>query len=392
MNYAKRMSSLGKSDIREAMKVIAANPGTISFAAGSPDPKLFPAEEIRLATDLVLKEDSANALQYGTTTGYIGLREQIVKMMKREGVDCKPEEICVTTGSQQAITVATMIYLDPEDLVITENPSYLGAISAFKPFEVNYVGVNGDEDGMIMSELERVISENPKAKAIYVIPNFQNPTGKTWSLERRKELVEIANKYKLPIFEDNAYGEVRFEGERIPSIKSLDNYNNVVYLGSFSKILSPGMRVGWMCADVSVIDGAEKIKNGMDLQSAELAQRQIAKYLEDNNLDDHLNKINTEYRRRRDAMINTIKEEFPDGVKYYYPKGGMFVWVELPEHINTRLLFEEAVAKGVAFVAGGSFYPAEDVESSMRLNYSMMTEDNIVKGIKILGELLKEKM
>lgn len=392
MNYAKRMGSLGKSDIREAMKVIAANPGTISFAAGSPDPKLFPAEEMRLATDAVLREDSASALQYGATIGFLGLRQQIVKMMKREGVDCSPEEICVTTGSQQAITVATMIYLDPEDIVITENPSYLGALAAFKPFQVNYVGVDGDEDGMIMSDLERVIKENPRAKAIYVIPNFQNPTGKTWSLDRRKDLLEIARKYKLPIFEDNAYGEVRFQGERIPSIKSLDRDGTVVYLGSFSKILSPGMRVGWICGDNELIQQAEKIKNGMDLQSAELAQRQIARYLEDNELDSHLAKINAEYKRRRDAMIESIEAEFPKEARYFYPKGGMFVWVELPEHINTRVLFEEAVEKGVAFVAGGSFYPAGDVESSMRLNYSMMTEDNIRKGIKILGQLLKEKI
>lgn len=392
MKYAKRMAGLGKSDIREAMKAIANNPGTISFAAGSPDPKLFPVEELRAATDKVLKEDSAFALQYGTTIGFQGLRDQIVKLMKREGVDCTPEEICITTGSQQAITLTTMMFFDPGDVVITETPSYLGAFSAFKPYEVGYVGVKCDGDGMLMEDLEKVIKDNPNAKAIYLISNFQNPTGKSWSFERRKELIKIAEKYDLPILEDNAYGEVRFEGERIPSIKSLDTKGNVIYMGSFSKILSPGMRVGWLCGTKEIVEQAEKIKNGMDLQSAELAQRQVARFLEDYDLDEHLNKINSVYKKRRDTMISAIEREFPKEAKYYYPEGGMFIWVELPDYINTRTLFDEAVKNKVAYVAGGSFYPAGDVESSMRLNYSMMTEDKIEEGIKILGKLLKERI
>ena len=310
--------------------------------------------------------------------------------MAREGVETTVDNIAVTTGSQQAITVAAMLFLDEEDIIITENPSYLGAFSAFKPFATSYIGIDGDEDGMLMDELEETLKNTPKAKVIYVIPNFQNPTGRTWSLERRKRLLELAKEYDLVIFEDNAYGEVRFEGERIPSIKSLDTEGRVVYLGSFSKILSPGLRVGWACATEEIISKYELVKNGLDLQSAELAQMQVDEFLANNDLDQHLNKINTVYKERRDVMINTIKEEFPEEAKYFYPRGGMFVWVELPDHVNTRELLKMAIERKVGFVPGGSFYPGEDCESSMRINFSTMKNEKIVEGIKILGELLKE--
>ena len=223
MKFASRMDALKPSDIREAMKMIAANPGTISFAGGLPDPNLFPAEAMKASTDKILTENPNAALQYGLTLGRVSLREKIVGLMEREGVKTTVDNIAITTGSQQAITVAAMLLLEEDSVIITENPSYLGAFAAFKPFATNYVGVNGDEEGMLMDELEETLKNTPKAKMIYVIPNFQNPSGRTWSLERRKKLLELARKYDLPILEDNAYGEVRFEGERVPSIKSMDS-------------------------------------------------------------------------------------------------------------------------------------------------------------------------
>ena len=392
MKFASRMDNLKPSDIREAMKMIAANPGTISFAGGLPDPNLFPAEAMKSATDKILTENSNAALQYGLTLGRVSLREKIVEIMKREGVETTVDNIAITTGSQQAITVAAMLLLEEDSVIITENPSYLGAFAAFKPFATNYVGVNGDEEGMLMDELEETLKNTPKAKMIYVIPNFQNPTGRTWSLERRKKLLELATKYDLPILEDNAYGEVRFEGERVPSIKSMDIEGRVIYLGSFSKILSPGLRVGWACADKEVILKYELVKNGLDLQSAELAQMQVDGFLDENDLDDHIAKINKVYKERRDLMIKTIDEEFPKEAKYFYPEGGMFVWVNLPSHVNTRELLVKAIEKRVGFVPGGSFYPKGDCESSMRLNFSTMENDKIVEGIKILGSILKENI
>ena len=243
-----------------------------------------------------------------------------------------------------------------------------------------------------MDELEETLKNTPKAKMIYVIPNFQNPSGRTWSLERRKKLLELARKYDLPILEDNAYGEVRFEGERVPSIKSMDTEGRVIYLGSFSKILSPGLRVGWACADEEVILKYELVKNGLDLQSAELAQMQVDEFLNANDLDEHIAKINSVYKERRDIMLKTIDEEFPKEAKYFYPEGGMFIWVELPSHVNTRDLLVKAIDKKVGFVPGGSFYPKGDCESSMRLNFSTMENDKIVEGIKILGKLLKKNI
>lgn len=392
MKFASRMKALTPSDIREAMKMIAANPGTISFAGGLPDPNLFPAEEMKKATDKVLTESPDKALQYGVTLGNLELRKKIVGLMAREGVDCTIDNIAVTTGSQQAITVAAMLLLEDKDAVITENPSYLGAFSAFQPFVTDYIGVNGDEDGMLMDELEETLKNTPHAKVIYVIPNFQNPSGRTWSLERRKKLLELAKKYDMPIIEDNAYGEVRFEGERIPSLKSMDTDGRVIYMGSFSKILSPGLRVGWACAEEDIILKYELVKNGLDLQSAELAQMQVNEFLNENDLDKHISKINKVYKERRDLMIKTIEEEFPKEAKYFYPKGGMFIWVELPSHINTRDLLVKAIEEKVGFVPGGSFYPKGDVESSMRLNFSTMENDKIVQGIKILGKIIKENL
>ena len=392
MKFASRMDALKPSDIREAMKMIAANPGTISFAGGLPDPNLFPAEAMKASTDKILTENPNAALQYGLTLGRVSLREKIVGLMEREGVKTTVDNIAITTGSQQAITVAAMLLLEEDSVIITENPSYLGAFAAFKPFATNYVGVNGDEEGMLMDELEETLKNTPKAKMIYVIPNFQNPSGRTWSLERRKKLLELARKYDLPILEDNAYGEVRFEGERVPSIKSMDTEGRVIYLGSFSKILSPGLRVGWACADKEVILKYELVKNGLDLQSAELAQMQVDEFLNANDLDEHIAKINKVYKERRDLMLKTIDEEFPKEAKYFYPEGGMFIWVELPSHVNTRDLLVKAIDKKVGFVPGGSFYPKGDCESSMRLNFSTMENDKIVEGIKILGKLLKENI
>ena len=392
IQFASRMDAIQPSDIREAMKLIAANPGTISFAGGLPDPALFPAEAMRVATNSILAESASTALQYGLTLGRLPLREKITGLMKREGVNATAAQIAVTTGSQQAITVAAMMLLNEEDIIITENPSYLGAFAAFKPFGVQFVGVNGDESGMNMAELEATIKANPKAKLIYVIPNFQNPTGRTWSLERRQQLIELANRYDLPILEDNAYGEVRFEGQRVPSIKSMDTEERVIYLGSFSKILSPGLRVGWACASEEIIQKVELLKNGLDLQSAELAQMQVEQFLADNNLEEHLAKINAVYKERRDLMIQTIRATFPPEAQFYYPEGGMFVWVELPETINTRELLKAAIQRKVGFVPGGSFYPGNDCESSLRLNFSTMTNERIIEGVTLLGELLKETL
>ena len=390
MKLASRINELEPSDIRNVMKIIAANPGTISMASGAPDPKLYPTEAIAASTDRILKQEPGVALSYGMTLGRLELREQIAKLMAREGVSCTKDQIMVTTGSQQGLSLAAQLFCDPGDLIVTENPSYLGALSAFKPHEVNYVGIDGDDEGMDLEALEKYLKSNEKVKAIYLVPNFQNPTGKTWTKERRQGLLDIAYKYDLPIIEDNAYGELRYEGERVPSFMSLDRKGQVIHLGSFSKILSPGLRVGWMAASSDLINKLEMLKYGADLQSVELTQMIVTDFLTHNDIDEYLDKIKAVYKKRRDAMLKAIQEEFPPEVHYIRPEGGMFVWVELPEYIDTKELLNQSVERKVAYVPGQSFYPDESKTNTMRLNFSAMEEDKISEGVQILGRLIRE--
>lgn len=392
MNYANRMNALKPSDIREVMKMIAANPGTISFAGGLPDPKLFPGEAMRRATDKVLREQSEAALQYGLTLGYVPLRQKVAGLMAREGVVTGVDNIAISTGSQQAISLSALVFLNAGEVVLTENPSYLGALTAFKTFETDYISVDSDESGMKPEDLEAKLVAHPEAKLIYVIPNFQNPTGRTWSLERRQALVALAVKYDRVILEDNAYGEVRFDGSRLPSLKSMDPGRHVVHMGSFSKVLSPGLRVGWICAHEDFIKKYELVKYGCDLQPAELAQMQVNAFLEENDFDAHLETIKGVYKRRRDLMLETMGEAFPLEARYDRPEGGMFIWVELPSHVDTKAILPEAIKRGVAYIPGESFYPLADRTNAIRLNFSTMEDDKIVEGIQRLGALIKERL
>ncbi|WP_427340679.1 PLP-dependent aminotransferase family protein [Caloranaerobacter sp. DY30410] len=391
LNYAKRMGNIKASEIRELLK-LTEKPEVISFAGGLPAPELFPVEEMKEITREVLEEEGEKVLQYGTTEGYTPLRKKIAERMAKVGVNVTYENILITSGSQQGLDFTGKIFLDPGDVVICESPSYLGAINAFKAYQCNFAEVPTDDDGMIIEELEKILEKTERAKFIYVIPDFQNPSGRTWSIERRKRLVEVANKYNLPIIEDNPYGELRFEGERPPAIKHFDTEGRVIYLGTFSKTFCPGLRLGWTCADTEVLQKYILVKQGADLQTSTIAQRELNKFLEKYDLDEYIEKIKKVYKRRRDLMLNTMKEEFPEGIKYTYPEGGLFTWVELPEHINARKLLEKAIEKNVAFVPGGSFFPNGGHENTMRLNYSNMDEERIVIGIKRLAEVIKEML
>lgn len=390
MKISSRMQQLKPSDIRVVMKLIAENPGTISLASGSPDPSLFPVEAFREINAQILQENPSVALQYGMTLGRMPLRERIALEMSRIGKNTKPTQIMVTTGSQQGLSLAAQLFCDKDDTIVTENPSYLGALSAFKPFGVQCVGIDGDEDGMDMEALDAYIQAHENIRMLYVVPNFQNPTGKTWSLERRKKLLRIASKYDLPIVEDDAYGRLRYEGEFLPSLFDIDTDGRVVYLGSFSKILSPGLRVGWIATSEKMITQLEMLKYGADLQSVEISQMMVESFFDKYDIDAHLETIRSSYRSRRDAMIHAIEQYFPEEASYIYPEGGMFVWVTLPESIDCRQLLEEAVKRKVAFVPGTSFYPSEDIHHTCRLNFSAMNEEKIIQGIQILGECISE--
>jgi len=391
INYAKRMEGIKASEIRELLK-LTERPEIISFAGGLPAPELFPIEDIERASVEVLREQGAKALQYGSTEGYTPLREKIAKRMKVFGIDTNADNILITNGSQQGLDFTGRVFLDPDDVVLCESPSYLGAIQAFRAYQPKFVEVPTDNNGMIMEELEKIVETTDKIKVIYVIPDFQNPSGRTWSVERRKKLIEIANKYNLPIVEDNPYGELRFEGEMLPSIKHFDTEDRVIFLGTFSKTFCPGFRLGWTCASKEILSKYIMAKQGADLQASTILQMQLDKFLELCDLDKHIEKIKVAYKIRRDLMVNMMKEEFPEGVQFTYPEGGLFTWVVLPKHINARELALKAIEKNVAFVPGGSFFPNGGNENTMRLNYSNMDEERIILGVKRLAEAIKEMM
>lgn len=389
VEFASIMSKLGASEIRELLK-LTARKEVISFAGGLPAPELFPIEEFMEASKRVMLENGRDALQYSTTEGFPQLREQIAERMNRKlKTTVGADDILVTNGSQQGLDFSGKVFLNPGDIVICESPSYLGAINAFKSYDPKFIEAPTDENGMIMEELEKILSENEKVKMIYVIPDFQNPTGRTWPLERRKKFMEIINKYEVVAIEDNPYGELRFEGEILPSLKSMDTKGLVVFLGTFSKTFAPGLRIGWVAANPEILEKYNVIKQSADLQCSTISQRELAKFIEMYDFDAHVEKIIKVYGQRRDLMLDGIKKHFPEDISVTYPEGGLFMWVTLPEHCNTKDIMVKCLEGNVAYVPGGSFYPNGGVDNTFRLNYSNMNEEKIVEGIKRLGDILK---
>jgi len=387
---ARRMSDIKASEIREILK-ITERPDVISFAGGLPAPELFPVEAIKEVNRMVLDSDGAKALQYTTTEGFKPLREWIAhRMNNRLGTSFDCDDVLITHGSQQALDLSGKVFLDEGDVVFCESPTYLAAISAFRAYGCSFIEIPTDDQGMIISELVKQLEKCEKAKLIYVIPDFQNPTGRTWSLERRKQLADISARFGIAVVEDNPYGELRFEGEFLPSVKSFDKAGNILCTGTFSKIFCPGYRIGWIAGDKNIIRQYVLVKQGTDLQCNTIAQMEISKYLELYDIDVHIDKIRDTYRKRRDLSVKTMEEAFPDGVSFTRPQGGLFAWVELPSHINARDVLEKCVEQNVAFVPGGSFFPNGGKENTFRINFSNMSEERIVEGLKRLGNVLNK--
>ena len=392
VKYAKRMDLFKKSELGEILKLIE-EPDIISFAGGLPASELFPVEEMKKVSVKVLDENGEEALQYSGSQGYLPLRNHIAKRMNEKGkTNVKAEDILVTSGSQQALDFAGNVFLDEGDIVLCESPSYLGALNAFKGYKPEIMEVPTDKEGMITEELEKMLKENANVKFIYVIPDFQNPTGITWSLDRRKKFMEVVNKYEIPVIEDNPYGELRYEGEFLPALKSFDTKGLVIYLGTFSKIFCPGYRLGWTCASKDILQKFITCKENSDLQTSTIGQRELSKYIDDYDLDEHVEKIKSTYKKRRDLMLDCMEKEFPEGVSFTHPHGGLFTWVKLPEKLNAQDLMKKCVENKVAYVPGGFFFPEGNKENYFRLNYSSSKEEKIVEGIKRLGDVLKEAL
>lgn len=392
VEFAKSMDNLKASDIREILKVTAM-PEIISFAGGLPAPELFPVEKIKEATNAVLDEEGRQALQYGITEGYPKLREQIAeRIYAKNGIKADISNITLVAGSQQGLDFIGKMLINPGDAVLMESPSYLGAINAFQPYSPNYVEVPTDDDGLIMEELEKLLATTERVKLIYVIPDFQNPSGRTWPLERRKKFMEIITKYEIPVIEDNPYGELRYGGDYLPSLKSMDTKGLVMYLGTFSKILAPGYRIGWICAHERYLEKLNLIMQAAVLQTATISPMIISKFIELNDLDEHVAKIRAVYKHRCDVMINAMKEYFPPEAKFTIPDGGLFTWVELPDYIDTKKMAAEAIEQKVAYVPGAGFFPNGGNDHCMRLNYSCMPDERIIEGIKRLAQVIKNNL
>lgn len=388
IKFANRMENIKASTIRELLK-LTEQPDIISFAGGLPAPELFPVEQMKQACSSVLDEDGRAAMQYSTTEGFLPLRRIIAERAKKLGLNIDASRVLITSGSQQGLDFSGKIFINEGDVVICESPSYLGALNAFNAYLPKYVEIQMDEEGMIMEELENALKANPNAKFIYTIPDFQNPTGRTLSLERRKRLMELATEYEIPVIEDNPYGELRFEGEILPSLKCFDPKGLVIHLGTFSKILAPGMRLGWVIAEPELLNKYNLVKQSADLQSSTISQRDVHKFLSMFNIEEHIEKIKSVYSKRRDLMIETIEKEFPSNTKCTHPNGGLFAWVTFPENIDAAVLLKKALEQKVAFVPGEPFYPNGGNANHCRLNYSNMPEDRIVEGVKRLAKVLK---
>ena len=392
MKYSDLAMALKPSDTRELLK-LAAMPEVINFASGLPAAEMFPLKEMAQVDAEIFRTKGAQAVQYGPAEGYMPLREKIAERMKKAfQVNCKAEDIIITTGSQQGLSMLGQLFLNKGDVVLVESPTYLGALNALGIDFPEFIEVPTDEQGIIPEELDKILQTNDRVRMMYVIPDFQNPSGVTWTLERRKQFMEVVNKYDFPVVEDDPYGELRYSGEALPSLKSLDTKGNIVFLGSFSKILMPGLRVGWMVANPDIIDKMAKLKGAVDLQSSTFAQYQVAYFLDMFDIDAHIAKIRALYGKRRDALCNAIHKYLPEGCSTTYPNGGIFVWVTLPKGVNAKALMPQMIEKNVAYVAGSPFYPNGGNENHFRLNFSSMPEERLEQGVKIIAEVLRENM
>jgi 2-aminoadipate transaminase len=395
--YADRTERMRASDIREILKVTA-QPDIISLAGGLPAPELFPVDQYRRAFEWLLETDGPQALQYGPSEGYGPLREFVAQRLSSFGMACVADDVLITNGSQQALDLIGKVFLDPGDAVLLEKPTYLGALQAFNQYQPTYVVVPMDDDGMQVEHVERALVRNGtgrgqhRIKFIYALPNFQNPTGRSMSLERRKRLVELASQYGIPIVEDDPYGELRYEGSHLPSLKSLDTDGTVIYLGTFSKILAPGFRLGWVVAGPEALEAILHGKQPSDLHTGMAQQMATHLVVRDGFVDEHVERIKDFYRERRDVMLESIAAHFSADARYTRPAGGLFVWAELPSHIDTRELLLEAIKDKVAFVPGQGFHPDHSGTNTMRLNFSNVPPDTIREGIMRLGKAIQRRL
>lgn len=385
--FAKRASRISASAVREILKVTE-RPEIISFAGGLPAPELFPVEQIARAHAEVFANEGAAALQYSTTEGWRPLREWVSARMTSRGVRTDPDRVLITSGSQQGIDLVAKVLLDPGDAVIVENPCYLAALQAFSSYEASFIPIGSDDGGMRVDEVEQALARGD-AKLIYVVTDFHNPKGTSLTFERRRRLVELAKRYRVPILEDDPYGELRYAGTRLPSLAAMDDEGVVIHISTFSKTLSPGMRIGWVVGSEDIIHSLVVAKQAADLHTSTIQQRAAARLLASFEYDAHIAKLNEVYGERCRTMIDAIESHFPSDARPTRPEGGLFLWVELPESISGKELLKQALEEQVAFVPGAPFFAADAKQNFIRLNFSNQTPGLIEEGIKRLGRVIR---
>ncbi|MGZ6694047.1 MAG: aminotransferase-like domain-containing protein [Solirubrobacteraceae bacterium] len=393
--FASRTSVMKSSAMRDLM-AITERPEVISLAGGLPDTSTFPAEELAAVLSRLAAGDSARALQYGPTEGMAAVKDAIAVVMAAEGTHVDPEDVLVTTGGQQVIDLVCKTLVDPGDVIVAEAPTYPGAVPAFSAYQADVVQIAMDDAGMKVDELEatldRLEREGRTPKFIYTIPTFQNPGGVTMSLPRRRRLVEVARERELLVLEDNPYGLLRYEGDALPTLRSLDGGDFVIYLGTFSKILSPGVRLGWAVAPAPVLEKMNMGKQASDLCSSSLSQLFVARYFTEGRWEAYLDSLRALYRRRRDVMLEALAEHLPPEATWTRPQGGLFLWATLPDYLDTTDMLARALSRNVAFVPGRAAYLDGRGAASMRLNFSGVDDDDIREGVRRIGEVVREQV
>lgn len=388
--FARRMAHMNVSAVREILKITEQS-DVISFAGGMPAPELFPVAEIARAHADVFAEEGPAALQYSVTEGWTPLRQWIAARMGTRGIEADVERVLITTGSQQGIDLVAKIFLEPGDSVVVENPCYLAALQAFSAYEASFIPVDSDDDGMRVDQLEHVLKTSTP-QLIYIVADFHNPKGTSLSRERRRTLVEMSRRYEVPILEDDPYGELRYEGERPPSLASLDDDGFVIYLSTFSKTLSPGMRIGWAVASPPIMQALIIAKQAADLHTSTVEQRAAARLLRDYDYDGHIAELRGVYGERSRVMLDSLARHFPAEARWTHPLGGLFIWVELPQGVTGEEFLEDAIRERVAFVPGAPFFAADPRHNFIRLNFSNSRPELIEEGIKRIGTVLKRRL
>lgn len=398
--FALRTQGMSSSAIRELLK-LTADPEIISFGGGLPAPEVFPLDHVREAAGRIIEQQGRVALQYGPTEGYLPLRELLCRHMARYGIRVTPANVLITSGSQQGLDLIGKLFINSGDRILTEQPTYLGALQAFSAYQARYLPVPIDDEGLRIDLLEDALRAGPKF--LYILPNFQNPGGVTLSLERRWRLVELASHYGAPIVEDDPYGQLRYEGDHLPPLVKIDAQvhgnghgrpfrGGVIYLGTLSKVLAPGLRIGWMVAPEEVMTRLVQMKQGADLHTSTFNQMVAYEVARGGFMDRHVRRIRRVYGERRQAMLKALDRHFPPGVQWTHPHGGLFLWVTLPEGFDSALLLKEALKEKVAFVPGNAFYPCGGGERTMRLNFSYSKPEAIEEGIRRLGRVIARQM